>query len=379
MEKDPVDILIIGAGVIGLAVAGELSHQLPDSSIVLIEQHESFGRETSSRNSEVIHAGIYYPTGTLKARLCVEGNRLLYDFCRKWDIAHQRVGKLIVANTSEEYASLEVIKKQAEANGVTDLEVLDEADIKKLEPHIRAKQALYSPGTGIVNSHTLMTRLEELARQGGVLTAYCHRVTAVEPLGSGYQVRFKNPNNSSDTLNCRKLINCAGLQADQIAALAGIDIAEAGYVQHYCRGEYFKLPRAKAALVSRLIYPPPLHELTGLGIHVTKTLDGNLLLGPNAIYTESLDYKVDPDNRSSFYRAVKQFLPFVGPEDLEPEMAGIRPKLSGKGEPFRDFVIAEESARGFEGLINLIGIESPGLTCCLSIARYVGSMLSDKA
>jgi len=292
-----IDVLIIGAGVVGLAVAAELSSCAGKKagSVVIMEKHDSFGRETSSRSSEVIHAGIYYPTGSLKARLCVEGNPLLYSFCEKWHIAHHRTGKLIVANTPQEITSLESIYNQARANGVNDIEELDARQINRLEPHIRAETALFSPSTGIIDSHALMARLEQIALQNGALPAYCHYLQAIEPLkGDGYRVNFQNPDGSADTMDCRYIINCAGLQADHIAALAGIAIAESGYRQYYCKGEYFSLPQSKAALVTRLIYPPPLHELTGLGIHATKTLDGRLKLGPNAIYTDNPeDYSVN--------------------------------------------------------------------------------------
>ena len=375
MKYDKVDTIIIGAGVIGLAVAEELSARRPGSSAVLIDRHESFGRETSSRNSEVIHAGIYYPTGTLKAGLCVEGKTLLYEFCDKWKIPYQRTGKLIVAGTAEESASLEELLDQATANGVDDLEVLGSSQVSELEPSVNAKHALLSPSTGIIDSHALMTRLEQNALQNGVLPAYCHFVNAIEPLSEGYRVHFENPDRSTDALECLHLINCAGLQSDRVAALTGIDPAAAGYRLHLCKGEYFSLPQVKGSLIRHLIYPPPLQDLTGLGIHATKTLDGRLRLGPNTLYIPEEDYRVDPEHAADFYCAVKAFLPFIEEADLEPEMAGIRPKLSGPGEPFRDFVIREESERSLPGLINLIGIESPGLTASFGIARLVGRLL----
>ncbi len=377
MTAEKTDLVIIGAGVIGLAVAEELSKGKPGRSIVLVDQNESFGRETSSRNSEVIHAGIYYPTGSLKARLCVEGKELLYRFCDKWEIPHRRCGKLIVANTAAEKASLTGLLERSAANGVDDLQELNREQIKRLEPHIRADYALFSPSTGIINSHSLMARLEQNARENGVLPAYCHLVTAVEALGEngGWRVYLQNPDGTADTLDCRYLVNCAGLQAEKIAACCGIDTKAAGYRLHLCKGEYFSLPQSRASLVDRLIYPPPLYELTGLGIHATTTLDGRLRLGPNTVYIEAEDYSVDSAHRAEFYRAVKSFLPFVNEEELEPEMAGIRPKLSGPGDPLRDFIISEETSRGLPGLINLVGIESPGLTSALSIARLVASMV----
>lgn len=375
MQMQKVEILIIGAGVIGLAVAAELSERTPARSIVIMDKHESFGRETSSRNSEVIHGGIYYPTGTLLANLCVEGNPLLYSFCEQWSIAHRRIGKLIVANSDHDLAFLDTLHSQAAANGVYDLEELDSKQIALLEKHVKAKHALFSPSTGIIDTHALMDRLEQNALQNGVLPAYCHLVRGIEPLNEGYRVNFVNPDGTKDLLDCLYLINCAGLRADSIAEMAGIQIDEAGYRIHLCKGEYFSLPLSKAAMINHLIYPPPLPELAGLGIHATKTLDGRLRLGPNTIYVDSEDYSVDPAHATDFFHAVKTFLPFIKPEDLEPEMAGIRPKLNGPGESFRDFIIREESERGLPGFINLVGIQSPGLTCCLSIARLVRSKL----
>ena len=378
MTEEKVDIAIIGAGVIGLAVAAEISARQPGRSIIVLEKNEQFGQETSSRNSEVIHAGIYYPTGSLKARLCVEGKELLYSFCEKWAIPHKRCGKLIVANTPEEEDSLSGLMEQAAANGVEDLKLLEPGQIKSLEPNIQAGRAVFSPSTGIINTHHLMDRFEQLALENGVMPAYCHLVKKIEPLSAGelgYRVHFNNPDGTSDTLDCCHLINCAGLQSDQIASLAGIDPEQAGYRLHYCKGEYFSLPPSRASLVNRLIYPPPLQSLTGLGIHATITLDGRLRLGPNTVYVDSEEYSVDPAHSSDFFQAARSYLPFIEEDDLEPEMAGIRPKLSGPGEPFRDFIIREETDRGFPGLINLVGIESPGLTCALSIARLVADLV----
>jgi L-2-hydroxyglutarate oxidase LhgO len=380
---DKVEVVIIGAGVVGLAVAAELSGRRPGGSIVLFEKNETFGRETSSRNSEVIHAGIYYPANSLKARLCVEGRALLYDFCNRWGIKYNRCGKLIVANNAQESASLDELLARAALNGVSDLQDLSTAQIKHLEPNIRAERALLSPSTGVIDSHGLMVRLEQIALQNAVMPAYRHTLTAIEPLSAGYRLYLKTPDGDTEVIDTEVLINSAGLHADHIAALSGIDTAAAGYRIYPCKGEYFSLPPSKAALVKHLIYPPPLHELTGLGFHATKSIDGRLRLGPNTIYLEregkregaAEDYSVDPSHAADFFRAVEPFMPFIEQADLEPEMAGIRPKLSAPGEPFRDFIIKEEKDRGLPGLINLIGIESPGLTAALSIARLTASLL----
>ncbi len=375
MEK--TSVMIIGAGIVGLAVAVELSQRLgAGTDIALLEAHDTFGQETSGRNSEVIHAGIYYPTGSLKAALCVEGKELVYSFCKQWDVAHQRVGKIVVATKQEEIGKLESLLEQARQNGVEDLVMLDKKELARLEPNVRADAGLLSPSTGIMDSHGLMARLEQLALQNNVFIAYRHKITEIECLGDGFKVLFTNPDGSPDSMSCEWLVNSAGLYASQVAQWAGINPVEAGYKLFPCKGEYFSLPYGKGKLVSRLIYPTHLEELKGLGVHLTKALDGRLRLGPNAFYVDKIDYAVNPEHVQEFYGAAKPFLPFLEQEDLTPEMAAIRPKLQGPGDPFRDFVIEHETERGLKGLINLIGIESPGLTSCFSIARKVADMIT---
>jgi L-2-hydroxyglutarate oxidase LhgO len=371
------NVLIIGAGVVGLSVAAELCERLgARADVALLEGYDTFGQETSGRNSEVIHAGIYYPAASLKAVLCVEGKELIYSFCKQWNVAHQRVGKIIVATKQEEIGKLESLLEQARQNGVGDLVMLDRKELARLEPNVRAEAGLLSPSTGIMDSHGIMARLEQLALQKGVFIAYRHRVTGIECLSDGFKVFFTNPDGSPDYMCCEWLVNSAGLGASLVAQWAGIDPQEAGYKIFPCKGEYFSIRYGKGKLVSRLIYPTNLEELKGLGVHLTKALDGRLRLGPNACYVDELDYGVNPEHGLEFYEAAKPFLPFLEEEDLTPEMAGIRPKLQGPEDSFRDFVIEHETGRGLEGLINLIGIESPGLTCCLSIARKVAGMIT---
>lgn len=374
---DHSDLVIIGAGVVGLAVAAELVSSCPGKSITLFERNEKFGQEISSRNSEVIHSGIYYPGESLKARLCVEGNRQLYAFSEKYAVPCRRLGKLIVAIDESDLPSLEDLQAQAAQNGVQGVELLSPGEVEKLEPEIRTSGALLVPSAGIIDSYLLMKRLEDLALQGGALPAYCHEVIEIEPAGNAYQVSFSNPDGSIDQVSCSVLINSAGLNAHNIAAMLGIDPASAGYRIYPCKGEYFSISFSKSKLVNRLVYPPPLEDLRGLGIHLTKNLDDRLRLGPSAFYVDQLDYSVNHENLDYFYRSVKDFLPFLEPSDLEPEMAGIRPKLQGPNDPFRDFIIRHEADRGLPGVINLVGIESPGLTCCLSIAERVRVIISD--
>lgn len=376
-RMEHIDILIIGAGVVGLAVAAELSKKFIGYSIVLIDKNDKFGQETSSRNSEVIHAGLYYPTGSIKTKTCVEGKQLLYNFCEEWEIPHQRLGKLIIARHNTEIPTLEAIKEAGQKNGVNDLELLGSRQVAQMEPHLQAVAALFSPSTGIINTHRLMAQLQWLSLKRGVMIAYRHEAIHLEYDGDKFYVYCRGPDHKTEIIACSWLINCAGLAADHIAKWPGIDIDKAHYRIYPCKGEYFSVSPSKAALISHLIYPPPLEDLKGLGIHATKTLDGRLRLGPSAFYVDSLDYKVNPEHATEFFDAAKTYLPFLELADLQPEMAGIRPKLQAPGELFRDFVVCHEIERGFQGLINLIGIESPGLTSALSLAVMVAGLIKE--
>jgi L-2-hydroxyglutarate oxidase LhgO len=366
-----IDVAIIGAGVIGLATAREIAQGEKD--VFIFEKNRTFGLETSSRNSEVIHAGIYYPEDSLKAKLCVEGKNLLYKLCDKHNIAYKKSGKIIVAADENEISWLEELHKQGGKNGVDDLVLLSRTEVKRLEPNIEARAGLLSPSSGIFDSHSLLKFLYDQAREKGAEFVFGTEVIGVERTGAKYKVQIKDRDGISDVV-AHVILNCAGLNSDRIAQLAGIDITKSGYKLHYCKGEYFSLDSRYRNLVSRLIYPAP--EQAGHGIHWRQALDGRVLLGPSAHYVEAIDYSVDETHKQYFYNLAKRFLPFVELEDLAPESAGIRPKLQGPGEDFRDFVIAHEENAGFPGLINLIGIESPGLTAALAIARYVGGMMS---
>jgi L-2-hydroxyglutarate oxidase LhgO len=370
-----VDSIIIGGGVVGLAVAAELARQFPGRSIALLERNGACGQETSSRSSEVIHAGIYYAAGSLRARLCVEGKTLLYQFCRRWDVPHRRIGKLIVAKSTEEAATLDLLMNCGRLNGIDDLELLDRRQVQALEPHVKAISAVWSPSTGIIDSHGLTARLAWCAAQQGATVACRHEVIGIDKAADGYDVCFFGPDGTKEYLHSSWVVNCAGLGAEHIAAYAGIDSADAGYRLYFCKGEYFRVPLSKGHLVEHLVYPPPYKDLLGLGIHVTKSLDGMTKLGPNAFYVDGLDYAVDPDHALEFYDGIKDYLPFLSRDDLQPDTAGIRPKLQAPGEPARDFVIRHEADKGLPGFINLIGIESPGLTSCLAIGNMVAAMI----
>jgi L-2-hydroxyglutarate oxidase LhgO len=363
--------IIIGAGVVGLAVAMEIAHRLSD--VVIIERHESFGKETSSRNSEVIHAGIYYPTGSLKAQLCVTGSRLLYEFCNNHNISNLKTGKLIVAIENEDRATIASLYNQGRENGLVDLILVEGKKVKNYEPDLSVSNALFSPSTGILDTHALMKCLQTCAEEKGVLCAYGCHVKGIEKSPAGYIVEIQDADDKPLTLITDMLINSAGLSSDAVASMVGIDVDRAGYRIHYSKGEYFRINGKPPWFMKHLIYPPP--GKASLGIHTVIDLQGQLKLGPNVFYVDEISYDVEPSHRQEFFRATKPFLRFLNELDLSPDMAGIRPKLQKPGDTFRDFIICEEAGRGFPGFINLIGIESPGLTACLAIARYVTNLL----
>ena len=365
-----VDVAIIGAGVVGLAVATELSRQ--QKGVFVLEKNQTFGLETSSRNSEVIHAGIYYPEGSLKARFCVEGNPLLYDFCEKYGVDHRRLGKIIVATNDAEFEKLEEFLELGHRNGVTDLRLISRNEVRHTEPNVEAVAAILSPSTGILDAYSLMRALYGLARERGADFVFETEVVGLEKVGTGYEVEIRDREGAS-SIRAGIVINSAGLNSDRVAGLAGIDLTQAGYRLHYCKGEYFSLNSPDGPPVSRLVYPLPEHA--GKGIHITPTMDGRMRLGPNTRYVDEINYGVDETGREAFYQSVKKFLPGLRLEDLEPEMTGIRPKLQGPEGNFRDFVIAHEEDRGLPGLINMVGIESPGLTGAIAIGRYVAGMV----
>ena len=370
------DILVIGAGAIGLAVAERLS-DISDS-LVVIEKNRSFGQEVSSRNSEVIHAGIYYPPDSIKSRMCIRGSALLYDFCDSNKVPCRKVGKVIVAAEKEEVPSIERLFENGKKSGAMGLRILSRDEMRKMEPNISGVAALHSPKTGILDSHTFMQRLLEKAKGFGASVVFDSEVVAIEKNKSDYKITIKDNSGNTD-LSANIVINCAGLDSDLAAEMAGIDIEANRYGLHYCKGQYFRVNQKKAQLVNGLIYPVPEAGAAGLGIHATIDLGGGLRLGPDHQYLENRvkDYSLDNFKAALFYKLAKKLLPFLEEDDITPDMAGIRPKLQNANEEFRDFVISEETDKGFPGLIDLIGIESPGLTASLAIAEAVGEMVKN--
>ena len=352
---ETVDCVVIGAGVVGLATARALA--FAGREVLVLERHGLIGSETSSRNSEVIHAGIYYPSGSLKARLCVRGKALLYAYCATHGVPHRRCGKLIVATSPEQSGILQGYQRQARMNGVGELHWLDEAGIEALEPAVDGHCAVFSPTTGIIDSHAYMVALQgDLEASGGVV-ALDTPVGALQ-VDNKDTVRVSTP--GLDLLP-RTVINAAGLSAPLLAA----NIGEAPSA-FYARGRYYTL--SGRSPFSHLVYP--VAEAGGLGVHVTLDLGGQARFGPDVAWIEDVDYEFDDGNRAAFVKAIRRYYPALDEDRLQPGYTGIRPKISGPGAPAADFRIE----RPHPGFINLLGIESPGLTASLAIAELVAAM-----
>lgn len=366
---DSVDVVVIGAGVVGLAVARALA--LQGREVMVLEAADAIGTGTSSRNSEVIHAGIYYPQGSLKARLCVEGKELLYDYCAQRGIGHSRCGKLIVATHASQIPQLQAIITKAAANGVPDLTLLTREQAQALEPELDCVAAVLSPSTGIVDSHALMLALQgDLENAGGMVVlnsplaqAHCAPSAIVLVAEDGTE------------LAAQSVVNAAGLHAQALASrFAGLD-AQHVPPSHYAKGNYFTL--SGRSPFSRLIYPVP--EAAGLGVHLTLDLGGQAKFGPDVQWVDSPDdLVVDPRRGDAFYAEVRKYWPGLPDGALLAGYAGIRPKIQAPDEPARDFLIQGQTEHGVAGLVNLFGIESPGLTSSLAIGRHVSELLSKK-
>ncbi len=374
MESETdVHIAIVGAGVVGLAIAARLAKR--HAPLVVLERNEKYGMETSSRNSEVIHAGIYYPPGSLRARLCVEGRDELYVLSEANDIPHRKITKIITASLDEEESKLEAIYQNGVRNGA-ELQVLTRSDALKLEPNIRTSGALLSPLTGIISVHALMDYFYHRALRDGAIIQQRAEVIDLSPRGNGYRLTMREGNETS-AITSDIVINAAGLGSERVAAMAGIDIEEAGYRLKFAKGSYFAVAPSKGGIVTRLIYPVPHNE--GLGVHALIDMGGRLRFGPDLEYVDArddFDYSVDERKRALFGESVRRIVPGITDDDLAPDMSGMRPKLQGRGESAKDFVIVHERQRGLSGFINLVGIDSPGLTASPAIARYVEQLLN---
>ena len=368
MEK--VDCLVVGAGVVGLAVARALA--IRGREVIILEQAGVIGSEISSRNSGVIHAGIYYPTNSLKARFCVEGKHLLYEFCDKHNVEHARVGKLLVASNESQLESLDSYAKQATENGVEDLQCIGAEQAHRLEPSVVCSGALLSPSTGIIDVHDYMLALQGVAEDHGAFVAFNTPMTSASPMTGGFEVQIGGA--SPTTIGCRCLVNTTGLQAPALAVnIAGMDKTRIPEI-FYAKGNYFHLTTRSP--FRRLVYPMPTPG--SLGVHVSFDLAGRVRFGPDIHWVDSIDYDVDESQAPAFYTAIRRYWPGLPDDSLSPDYTGIRPKLGPAGTPASDFVVQTASEHGLIGLVNLFGIESPGLTSSLAIANYVADALAQE-
>jgi len=362
---ESVDAVVVGAGVVGLAIARELA--MAGREVIILDAEDAIGTHTSSRNSEVIHAGIYYPKGSLKARTCVEGKQLLYEYCATHGVPHRRCGKLIVATNEKQLGELDGIRSKAHANGVTDVDWIAKDEVARIEPELFFMGALHSPSTGIIDSHALMLAYLGDAEAHGAMLALKSGLERAR-VRNGFELHVAG----SEPIHCRVLVNSAGLRAPSVAR--SID----GHPTHlvprelYAKGNYYSLNRKNP--FKRLIYPVP--EPGGLGVHVTLDLAGQARFGPDVEWVERIDYDVDPRRAERFYAAIRRYWPGLPDGALAPGYAGIRPKTAGPGEPAPDFEIQGPAKHGVPGLVQLYGIESPGLTASLALARVVLGELS---
>ena len=349
------DVVVIGAGVVGLAAARALGQA--GREVVVLERHDVIGAETSSRNSEVVHAGIYYPIGSVKAALCVRGKALLYKHCAAHNVPHRRIGKIIVATAETQLGTLREYQARARANGVGELPWLTRTELRALEPQVEALAGVYSESTGIIDSHAFMLSLVgDLQAAGGVVA---HRTTVHDLAPQGARLRVRC---GDFDLDAGVVVNAGGLHAPALAARLG-----GAWRGYYAKGHYYTL--SGAAPFSRLVYP--VAEPGGLGVHVTLDLSGQARFGPDVVWQEDQDYAFDHANFDRFVAAIRRYYPALAPEHLHPGYTGIRPKLVPAGAPAMDFVIEGPQESGVPGLVNLLGIESPGLTASLAIAERV--------
>lgn len=363
---DQLDCIVIGAGVVGLAIARALGQAGLET--IVVERNAAIGEETSSRNSEVIHAGIYYPAGSRKALSCVAGRDMLYAYCDSHNVPHRRCGKLIVASSDAQVEKLDAIEEKARANGVDDLERLSKVQALDMEPALNVVAALHSPSTGVIDSHAYMLSLLGEAEDAGVMVAFGVGVKSIQPTGEGCAITLEG--DDAPSVRARIIVNAAGLGAVKLAhAIEGFPRERIPHA-YLAKGSYFTL--SGKSPFSRLIYPVP--EQGGLGVHLTLDLGGQARFGPDVEWVETPNLDVDPARGARFYDAIRRYWPELKDGVLAPGYAGLRPKIAGPGEPDADFVISGPDSHGVPGLINLFGIESPGLTASLALADEVAAL-----
>jgi L-2-hydroxyglutarate oxidase LhgO len=366
---DQVDAVVIGAGVVGLACAYELSRRL--DAVVVIEREVGPGREISSRNSGVVHAGIYYPADSLKTKLCIEGKNRLYAWCEDHAVPHERTGKLIVATNAEDEARLRTIAQHANAVGAGDLHLMTGAEARAQEPELRCALALHSPTSGVVDVHELLSSLEREIHEADGATVYQTELRSVERLKDGWLIRTTDTMGREAELETARIVSSAGLAAIEVARMTGLPASEIPWRLYPCKGSYFALGSGAPKTRNSLIYPLP--EGGGLGVHITADISGARRAGPDAEFIDVIDYTVDESRAERFAEAVARYLPAIRPEHLTPDYSGIRPKLVGPEGGFADFVVTSPTSQ--PGIVHLIGIESPGLTASLAIGARVSEMI----
>jgi L-2-hydroxyglutarate oxidase LhgO len=364
---ESVECVVIGAGVVGLAIGRALA--AAGREVIVLEKNVQIGEETSSRNSEVIHAGIYYPSGSLKARLCVEGKRLLYDYLEAKGIAYQRIGKVIVAVDESQLPRLADIARQGRANGVEDLAPLDRSALRQMEPHVRGVGGIWSPSTGIFDTHAYMLSLQaDFEARGGVVALHAALTCSTEQ-SNGIGLRIDDGEETTE-LVAGSVVNAAGLHASRVAAMLPTPSDETIPRTSYARGNYFQL--VGESPFAHLVYPLPTEG--GLGVHATLDLAGSVRFGPDVEWIDTIAYEVDAARAADFYDAIREYWPELPDGSLQPAYSGIRPKLSLRGEPAADFRVVRSVHRGRALSIQLFGIESPGLTASLAIGKYVAQL-----
>ncbi len=367
---EEANIVIIGAGIVGLAIAAFISKK--NESVFILEKNKMIGLETSSHNSGVIHSGIHYPKNTLKAQLCVKGNSMIYEICKKYNISCKRLGKLTVANSENEIKELDKLMRYATENQIEGVKFLDKDEIKKMEPNVEAEMALYTPTTGIVEPSELLNYFYSESINNGAYLSLNTEVRGMKKIKDGYQIDFISGTDSS-SINARTVINSAGLYSDVIPEMLGMDIDGLGYRLEYFKGDYYRILGNPP--VKRLIYPVP--DGPGLGIHLTPDISGSVKAGPNGYKVMKIDYNVETSEKD-FRDAIRSYLPSIDSLRMSQDSSGIRPKLKFSRSGFRDFIIKHEEGKGMFGLIDLIGIESPGLTAAPAIGEYVSEIYENE-